>query len=143
MALAQCTESAQLELALPAGWEVTSEAAQAVSLGYSGPHSYAYQMVITFPSETVSTWSSEDEAAFLQDLISFYNDDQLTFIISSRVDVSGQLTLTVEIIGFPTSSSAEESYTSVSANGLTLQSSAFASPPSRLPLPWAAAPVSI
>jgi len=126
MALAQCTESAQLELALPAGWEVTSEAAQAVSLGYSGPHSYAYQMVITFPSETVSTWSSEDEAAFLQDLISFYNDDQLTFIISSRVDVSGQLTLTVEIVGFPTSSSAEESYSSVSANGLTLQSSAFA-----------------
>jgi hypothetical protein len=125
MAFAQCTETAHLEMALPAGWEVTSEAAKAVSLGYSGPHSYGYEMVVSFPSETVSTWTSADEEAFLQDLIAFYNDDHLTFFITSCVDISGQLTITVEVVGFPTSSSAWESYTGVSTNGLALSSSAF------------------
>ncbi len=84
-------------------------------------------MSLAFPGETVSSWSSEDEALLLANLVSFYNDPSLFFTVSSRTDVDGVLAVVVNVLGFATSSSASTAHDIIASGGLQLADSQFSS----------------
>jgi hypothetical protein len=82
---------------------------------------------LSFPGETVSSWSSEDETLLLANLASFYNDPSLFFTVSSRTDVDGVLVVVVNVLGFATSSSASTAHDIIASGGLQLADSQFSS----------------
>jgi hypothetical protein len=52
---AGCTESVTLEFFLPPGWTLESSS-DGGTLSYSGPRAYGYELTLTLPSESLSTW---------------------------------------------------------------------------------------
>jgi hypothetical protein len=123
---AKCEEHANFAFSLPAGWSISEETSNRVVLIYAGPSSYSYGLTLTFLSETVASWSEDDEASLLADLQNFYNDETLTFIIESHQDVDGQLVITIIVIGFSNLDAAVTSHDSVQANGIAFETTAFA-----------------
>ncbi len=111
---------------MSSGWQITDQSSKEATLTYFGPHSYSYDLTLTFPSETVASWTARDEALLLADLAAFYNDDSLEFIITTREDVNGQMVIVVQVLGFSTMDSATTSYESVQANGIVLEDASFA-----------------
>jgi len=125
-ASAQCSETVSLTIALPVGWIKQSESAKSVTLVYTGPHAYGYDLALTFPNETVSSWTVHDENALLTALADAYgNDASISFLINTHEDVNGVLVITVTVLGFPTLSAATSSYEAVSASGLDLTSEEY------------------
>jgi len=125
-ASAQCSETVSLTIALPVGWIKQSESAKSVTLVYTGPHAYGYDLALTFPNETVSSWTVHDENALLTALADAYgNDSSISFLINTHEDVNGVLVITVTVLGFPTLSAATSSYEAVSASGLDLTSEEY------------------
>ena len=123
---AQCTETVSVTIALPVGWVVDSESAKSVTLVYTGPHAYGYDLSMTFPNETVSSWTVHDENALLVALVEAYgNDASLSFVITARVDVNGVLVVTVTVLGFNTLSSVTDSFDAVSASGIDFASNDY------------------
>ena len=84
-----------------------------------------YDLTLTLPGETVSTWSSDDQAALLADLAAFYADSSLTFSTTATSDVNGVLVIVVNVLGFSTATSADTSYDLISSGGIQLQSNQF------------------
>jgi len=126
-AYGQCTETASVTLSAAAGWSVTEETSNQVTVSYFGPKAYGYDLSLAFPGETVSSWSSEDETLLLANLASFYNDPSLFFTVSSRTDVDGVLVVVVNVLGFATSSSASTAHDIIASGGLQLADSQFSS----------------
>ncbi len=123
---AQCEEHATFVFSLPTGWFISEETSYRLVLMYAGPSSYSYSLALTFPSETVASWSYDDESSLLADLQSFYNDETLSFIIETHEDVDGQLVITITVIGFSNLEAAVTSHDSVQANGIAFETTAFA-----------------
>ncbi len=97
-----------------------------MTLVYTGPHAYGYDLALTFPNETVSSWTVHDENALLTALADAYgNDASISFVINSHEDVNGALVITVMVLGFPTLSSVTASYEAVSASGLDFTSEEY------------------
>jgi hypothetical protein len=86
-----------------------------------------YDLSLTIPGETVSTWSSADADALLTELAVFYDDSNLKFSVFASADVSGVLVIVVKVIGFSTETSAFTSYDFIASGQLLLSSSQFAS----------------
>jgi len=122
----ECTETATVTLSARAGWSITEETRSQVTISYN-PKAYGYDLSITFPGETVSSWSSADEDQLLADLTAFYNDPNLSFSVSSHTDVAGVLVVVINVLGFSTSSSATTSHDSIASGGFHLGSSQFSS----------------
>jgi hypothetical protein len=123
----QCTEAATVTLSANAGWRITEETRSLVTISYFGPKAYGYDLSVTFPGETVSSWSSADEDQLLADLTAFYNDPLLSFSVTSHTDVNGLLVVVLNVLGFPSSSSAETSHDLISSGGFHLESPQFSS----------------
>ena len=70
----QCDDSAEVTLTLPAGWAVESENDSEFAATYT-PRSWGYNLEISLPSESVSSFSDEDEALFLANLVSSIGSD--------------------------------------------------------------------
>jgi hypothetical protein len=117
---AQCTETVNLALSLPAGWVTTEEGRNRVVIDFFGPKSYAYELTLTVPGETVSSWTSSDATALLAALTSFYNDENLSFVITSSADIGGSLTLVIHVNGFLLQTSVNDSYDVIAGGELRL-----------------------
>jgi len=61
----------------------------------------------------------------IANLVSFYNDPNLSFTVSSHTDVDGNLVVVVNVLGFSTSTSATTSHDLISGGGLHLLDSSF------------------
>jgi len=123
----QCTETVTVTLSAAAGWSIADESRSQVTVSYFGPKAYAYDLSLTIPGETVSSWSVDDETLLTRNLESFYNDPNLSFTVSSHTDVNGNLVVVVNVLGFSTLASATTSQDLISGGGLLLLDSAFAS----------------
>jgi hypothetical protein len=123
----QCTETATVTFSAVVGWSVTDESSRQVTVSYFGPKAYGYVLSLTIPDETVFSWSADDEALLIANLIFFYNDPNLSFSVLSHADVSGNLVILVNVLGFSTSTSATTSHGLISSGGLQLSDSAFSS----------------
>jgi hypothetical protein len=89
--------------------------------------SQGYDVSLSIPGESLSSWSSDDEALLLANLESFYGDPNLYCTVSSRTDLNGVLVVVVNVFGFSTSSLATSSSGNVSSGGLHLSDSRFSS----------------
>jgi len=125
VANAQCSEVVTATISLSVDWIMESEAPKSVTFVYTGPHTYAYDLMLTIPGESSGSWTADDERALLEALGEVYSDSSLVFVITALTDVDGQLVITVTVAGFRTFSAASASHSTVSTNGLPLSSDAY------------------
>ncbi len=112
--LGQCTETADVLISLPWGWEQSRSGAHEFSFLFS-PREWGYLLDLTIADELFETWSEDDQTSFLLALSAFYGDDSLHFSFISTYDGDGELHLLVQISGFSDEARVLDSYLALSS----------------------------
>ncbi len=109
---ARCTETADVTVLTPWGWEMYSITSSEARLRFS-PREWGFVLALTVVGESTSTWTAANEAALSLELTNYFADRNLDIVILSFVDLNNDLVVTVVVSGFLYQSQAQTSYNGI------------------------------